>query len=230
MDTTISNVKHQHSSSKSSLKIRHRQIRALCDEETITVYQAYNAEIASHAVQHQKLNASPLFKPGRMTWIKPSWCWMMYRSGYSFKDKNQERILALKMRRTDFLVLLEKAVLATKMAARGTGDSKGVARDEGEEERRSDDVRVQWDPERSMRLERLEYRSIQIGIRGDTRTHWIMNSIVAIEDVTEMAQSLKAALDEDPRVSEQELVQRGLLPQEKPVEASKILHEILEMD
>jgi hypothetical protein len=24
------------------------------------------------------LSASPEFKVGRMTWIKPSWCWMMY--------------------------------------------------------------------------------------------------------------------------------------------------------
>jgi hypothetical protein len=53
------------------------EIRAVYDEETITVYQAYNAAIADAAVKHQKLNASPLFKSGRMTWIKPSWCWMM---------------------------------------------------------------------------------------------------------------------------------------------------------
>jgi hypothetical protein len=57
--------------------IPYRQIRALYDEETITVYQAYSSSIALAAVEHQKLNASPDFKLGRMTWIKPSWCWMM---------------------------------------------------------------------------------------------------------------------------------------------------------
>jgi hypothetical protein len=55
----------------------YRQIRALYDEQTITVYQAYSAAIAIPAVKEQKLCASPDFKPGRMTWIKPSWCWMM---------------------------------------------------------------------------------------------------------------------------------------------------------
>ena len=54
-----------------------RQIRAVFDSETITVYQAYPTAIASPAVKEQKLNASPEFKLGRMTWIKPSWCWMM---------------------------------------------------------------------------------------------------------------------------------------------------------
>jgi hypothetical protein len=58
-------------------EIPYRQIRALYDEENITVYQAYSAEIAVPAVEQQKLNASPQFKLGRMTWIKPSWAWMM---------------------------------------------------------------------------------------------------------------------------------------------------------
>src|SRR5881628_3004655 len=77
---------------------KQHQIRACYDEETITVYQAYNSEIATAAVHQQKLHASPQFRLSRMTWIKPSWCWMMYRAGYSYKDKNQERILALKMK------------------------------------------------------------------------------------------------------------------------------------
>jgi len=91
--------------------VPYHQIRALYDEETITVYQAYSPSIALSAVQHQKLNASPDFKMGRMTWIKPSWCWMMYRSGYSFKDSRQSKILALKMRHEDFERLLREAVV-----------------------------------------------------------------------------------------------------------------------
>jgi len=58
-------------------KIPYRQIRASYDEDTITVYQAYSAEIAIAAVQEQRLSASPKFSGTRMTWIKPSWCWMM---------------------------------------------------------------------------------------------------------------------------------------------------------
>lgn len=60
-----------------------RQIRALYDQEAITVYQAYSSVIAEPAVREQKLSASPEFKPTRMTWVKPSWCWMMYVDFYT---------------------------------------------------------------------------------------------------------------------------------------------------
>ncbi|USW50103.1 hypothetical protein Slin15195_G034220 [Septoria linicola] len=63
-----------------------RCIRAHYNTETITVYQAYNADIASAAISIQRLNASPLYTPSRMTWIKPSWNWTMSRSGYTFKE------------------------------------------------------------------------------------------------------------------------------------------------
>ena len=69
-----------------SSPIPYRQIRALFDDDTITVYQAYSKTIAEAAVREQRLTASPEFSGTRMTWVKPSWCWMMYRSGYSFKD------------------------------------------------------------------------------------------------------------------------------------------------
>jgi hypothetical protein len=55
----------------------YRQIRALYDISTITVYQAYSTLIADAAVNSQRLSASPDFKFSRMTWIKPSWNWMM---------------------------------------------------------------------------------------------------------------------------------------------------------
>lgn len=75
--------------------IPQRQIRALFDEDTITVYQAYSETIAEAAVKEQRLTASPEFSGTRMTWVKPSWCWMMYRSGYSFKDSRWAISLAL---------------------------------------------------------------------------------------------------------------------------------------
>lgn len=205
----------------------YRQIRAQYDDHTITVYQAYNAEIASSAVAHQRLNASPLFRPVRMTWIKPSWCWMMYRSGYAAKDANQERILALKMRREDFVGLLERAVLTTETAAASAVGTSAAGEDGGKADAAA---KVQWDPERSARLGRLDYRSIQIGIRGSLAAEWIERWIVSIEDVTERAKALKAALDADSDISEQELVARGLMPEEKPFHVSDDLRKILNMD
>ncbi|WDK14539.1 hypothetical protein CGRA01v4_05820 [Colletotrichum graminicola] len=106
-----------------------RQIRARFDEESITVYQAYNSAIAAAAVEAQRLDASPGFKVTRMTWIKPSWAWMMYRAGYSFKDPGRERILALKMRHGDFVDLLRKGVGDCSAAAYRSAPPPDICRD-----------------------------------------------------------------------------------------------------
>lgn len=96
----------------------YRAIRALFDNECITVYQAYNKEIAEAAVREQRLDASPSFR-SRMTWVKPSWCWMMYRCGYSYKDANQDHVLAIRMKHESFEAMLHQACLAHKSHTRG---------------------------------------------------------------------------------------------------------------
>lgn len=196
--------------------VPYRQIRAFYDESTITVYQAYSKEIASAAVREQKLDASPLFSPGRMTWIKPSWCWMMYRSGYSTKDPRQERILALKMKKEHFRELLTHAVVC------GNGSLTA--------EERLKNVRVQWDPERSPRIGMLPYRSIQIGISGKIRDRWVEEWIYEIQDVTAMALGLMEALRGNDDVTKENLEKMGLLPKEIPYEVDEELRTILKMD
>jgi len=211
----------------------HRQIRALHDASTITVYQAYNSTIASAAVAHQKLNASPAFRTGsRMTWIKPSWAWMLYRSGYSYKDANQERILALRMRHADFLGLLERGVLTH--GGQDETKSKDECEGGGEkgERKKSEHVKIQWDPERTVRLDKLDRglrRSIQIGIPGAMTEEWAEKMIVGIEDVTEEARKLKRLLDERPDVTDEEMVELGLVPLEGPYELPEELQRALGM-
>jgi hypothetical protein len=46
-----------------------------------------------------------------MTWIKPSFLWMMYRSGWATKQ-NQEYILAIKMKRSGFEWALKNSCLS----------------------------------------------------------------------------------------------------------------------
>lgn len=242
----------------STSAVPYRQIRAHYDDETITVYQAYNRGIATAAVREQKLHASPLFRPTRMTWIKPSWAWMLYRAGYSYKDPGQERILAIRMRHEDFLGLLRKAILtfghdgANKAESELEPQTSQPAPNESDEttpqpagfdeatgtKRRkhrdpaagkSPDVKVQWDPERTVRLEKLEYRSIQIGIPAALSPEWTEKWIVGIEDVTDRARELKRVLDEEPHVSDGELVERGLVPVERPFEISEELQKLLKM-
>lgn len=207
-------------------QIPYRQIRASHDGEYITVYQAYNNAIADAAVKAQKLNASPDFSPERMTWIKPSWCWMMYRSGYSYKDEGQSRILALKMKKEHFLGLLEQGVLSNHPSLHARVDKESTNKTAHE---RPTDVRIQWDPERSPKLEALPYRSIQIGIPRPLSTKWANEWIVSIEDVTERARELKKVVDEQPDISVDELVKRGLVPEEKPLDVPDEILTNLEM-
>ncbi len=61
-----------------------RDIRALFDDFTITAYQAYSPQIGRPAAASGTFSGTP-FKLDRMTWIKPSFLWAMYRSGWARK-------------------------------------------------------------------------------------------------------------------------------------------------
>ncbi|KAI3317940.1 ATP-dependent RNA helicase DHX8 [Xylariaceae sp. AK1471] len=207
---------------------KQHQVRACYDEETITVYQAYNSEIAAAAVHQQKLHASPQFRLSRMTWIKPSWCWMMYRAGYSYKDKNQERILALKMKHEHFIALLQNAILATGSNKSIPSDDHGISDKPTREMPAA--VKVQWDPERTPRLERLGYRSIQIGIPSSLAATWVDEWIAGIEDVTEKARALERELRGNQEVTDEELLRRGLVPLEREFPVPLEVQQALGMD
>ncbi len=69
-----------------------RLVRADYTDETITVYQAYSPQIADAAVRAARF--VPPFSRERMTWIKPSFGWMMQRCGWAHKS-GQERVLAI---------------------------------------------------------------------------------------------------------------------------------------
>jgi hypothetical protein len=197
-----------------------RQIRALFDADTITVYQAYSDAIASAAVDNQRLDASPDFKPSRMTWIKPSFAWMMYRAGYSYKDDRQSRILALKMTYEGFFALLRNAQLTHGAAQGGSSAAESHAAK----------VKVQWDPERTPKMGKLTYRSIQIGIPGLLVGEWVRDWIVEIQDVTDQARALKAAIDGDPAIPNQDLIDNGLVPLEREFQVPDDIRQILRMD
>lgn len=92
-----------------------RQIRASFNETTIRVYQAYSATIAVPAVDKGEFGIG--FKRTRMTWIKPSFLWMMYRCGWSDKDARQSHVLAIDITRTGFEWALCNSCLAHDTAS-----------------------------------------------------------------------------------------------------------------
>lgn len=79
-------------------------------------------------------------------------------------------------------------------------------------------------------MQKLEYRSIQIGIPGAVRDHWIDEWIDSTEDVTEMARAMKRELDEDGNVDVETLVKSGLMPEEKVYAVEQEIIDRLEMD
>lgn len=84
------------------------QIRATFDVNTITVYQAYGKKIALDASKNNKFQAP--FSFNRMTWIKPSFLWLMERSNWGNKS-NQNYILAIKIKRSFWEKSLNLGVL-----------------------------------------------------------------------------------------------------------------------
>ena len=87
-----------------------REIRAIYNAETIRVYQAYNNIIADEAIMLNKGGGGG--GGNRMTRIKPSFLWMMYRSGWATKQ-GQNRILAIDMDRIGFEEIVVNAVTST---------------------------------------------------------------------------------------------------------------------
>lgn len=170
-----------------------RQIRAAFSESTISVYQAFSSEIADAAVRRQTF--VPPFSRARMTWIKPSFAWMMYRSGWATKP-GQERVLRVELRRTGFDWALDHACL-TSFDRIGFRD-EAVWRDA----LRASPVRVQWDPERTLRLEELRWRTIQIGIGLPAMDAYCDEWIAGIEDVTPTLASIVDAVDHGATASD----------------------------
>jgi hypothetical protein len=164
-----------------------RQIRAKFGGETIRVYQAFSDEIAMRAVAEGTF-MSP-FKRSRMTWIKPSFCWMMYRSGWASKA-GQERVVGVDISRSGFETALSQSCL-THFERRIHGDSELWR-----ERLRTVAVRVQWDPERTVELQELPWRTIQIGLKGTALDAYLDKWISHIEDVTELVRAVERAVRE----------------------------------
>lgn len=176
-----------------------KEIRALYTEDTIRVYQAYSKVIAGEAVENGTFGGS--FKLDRMTWIKPSFLWMMYRCGWGTKE-NQEYVLAIDMKREAFDFVVQNAIISTY------DDSMDISHAEWKEQIKNSDIRCQWDPERDLFGNPLAYRSIQLGLRGDAVRKYVDEWIVNITDITSYVKELREQKDMDVDIS-------PLLPKEQ---------------
>lgn len=193
-----------------------RQIRAVYDENSVTVYQAYNPSLGAYAATHQRFPVT--YNRSRMTWIKPSFQWMMYRSGWATKQR-QERVLAIRITREGLAWALANAALSHY--------DKSVHPDRAvwaASLRRP--VRVQWDPERSLTLRPLPYRSLQVGLSGEAVGRYVDEWVVGIEDVTGLAHRIHGLVQAgDPRsLAEAEALRPPERPYPFPDNASSDIH------
>lgn len=123
----------------------------------------------------------------RMTWIKPSFLWMMYRTGWATKV-NQDKILAIDIKREGFDYMCRNAVLSSY-------DNKIYqSYDEWKVLLKNTEVRCQWDPERDIFGKPLDRRSIQLGIKGEMVEKYINEWIVNISDITDNVINLRTLI------------------------------------
>ncbi|MFD8590601.1 DUF4291 domain-containing protein [Streptomyces sp. NPDC059637] len=182
-----------------------QRIRARHTATTVTVYQAYAPHIGLPAARDGVF--PPAWKRDRMTWIKPSFLWMMYRCGWGTKE-GQETVLAVEISREGFEWALRHACLSHY--------EHGLHADRAawKQQLRHAPARVQWDPERDLRLQPLPYRSLQLGLAGEAARRYADEWTVSITDVTPLAQEVHALVRAGDLAAA-----RGLLPEEPPYPA-----------
>jgi len=164
-------------------------VRAAFDAETVIVYQAYRHEIADAALAAGTF-AAP-FSLNRMTWIKPSFLWMMYRCGWASRP-GQERVLAIRMSRSGFEAALAESCVS---------HFDPVLYPDRDAWRRAlvaCPVRVQWDPERALDGQPLQHRALQVGLSGSAITRYVTEWIRSIEDITSTLERRRHGLDQLP--------------------------------
>lgn len=161
------------------------EIRANFDRDSITVYQAYRDAVAKPALEKQKF-VEP-FSTKRMTWIKPSFGWMMHRSNWGLKH-GQNNILAVQISRTGWEKALSLGVL--------TSPEKSVFKsgNEWEEKFKAAKVHVQWDTERNYRGTALTYFSIQVGLSSNIIEEYVNDWVESISDFTPTVRKLHSLM------------------------------------
>ena len=175
-----------------------RHVMAAYDETSIVVYQAYKPSIARHAVKHARLGGAE-FSRERMSWIKPGFLWMMFRSGWASKV-NQERVLAVRIARAGFDALLAAAVHSSYVEA------VYGAHAEWKQALSGSDVRLQWDPDHDPHGNKLERRAIQLGLRGETLARYVDEWTLGIDDITERVHAERARVGSEALCTPRERV------------------------
>ncbi|WP_326612213.1 DUF4291 domain-containing protein [Streptomyces scopuliridis] len=173
------------------------RIRALHTASTITVYQAYPPALGLPAARDGRFPAA--WKRDRMTWIKPSFLWMMYRCGWGTKE-DQTTVLAVEISRDGFEWALAHACLSHYDRALYPDPALW------KRELKRSPARVQWDPERDLHLGALPHRSLQLGLSGEAARRYADEWTVSIRDVTPLGHRIHGLVREGELTAAAELL------------------------
>lgn len=189
-----------------------RHILAQFDADTVVVYQAYRPAIGRFAAEHGRFGGE--FSLDRMSWIKPNFLWMMYRSGWGTKE-HQEVTLAVWLNRSAFDAVLREAVHST-FIPEIYGDHGTWKKALG-----TSSVRLQWDPDHDPSGNPVERRAIQLGLRGDILARYANDWPVHIEDISAFVQQQREFVGGEER-------ERLTVPQEMvfPVADAKVARRL----
>ena len=162
-----------------------RVILAQSDSESVIVYQAYRPSIGHFAAKNGYFGGD--FSVSRMTWIKPNFLWMMYRSGWGAKE-GQEVTLAIRLARSAFDEILSQAVHST------FNSHVYASYDDWRHAVAASNVRLQWDPDHGPSGAPLERRAIQLGLRGPVVEKYVCDWVIGIEDISEFVAQQRQAV------------------------------------
>ncbi|NUY82506.1 DUF4291 family protein [Flavobacterium sp. MAH-1] len=126
----------------------------------------------------------------------------LYRCGWAEKE-NQERVLAIWIKKADFENILDQAVFSSFKTEHYRDQNSWKS------ELQNKEVRLQWDPDHDPYGNKLERRAIQLGLKGDILKRFCTEYAQKIEDITPFVRDQKSKLD-------QNLLQDLIVPIETP--------------
>ncbi len=189
-----------------------KHILAQYTADTVVVYQAYRPAIGLFAVEKQYFGGEFSYK--RMSWIKPNFLWMMYRSGWGEKQ-GQEITLAIYLKRNFFENILLNAYPSTNIG--------GIPAKDWARRIKTTDVRLQWDPDHDPRGQPLSRKAIQLGLRDKYLLPFRGEGIHKIENISAFVSEQRAVLKTNG-------LDDLVVPEEHVYEVSPEIRKVLFMD
>jgi hypothetical protein len=172
---------HEH---ESHLPLKGKFIIAQFDKDSVIVYQAFNDAIAKYAVDNQRFGGDS-YDFGRITWLKPSFLWMMYYSGWA-RNENQENVLAIRVSKQGFEHILRHAVMS-KFVRSIHSDQESW-----EKQLAQSGVHLRWESYHDLFGDKTERKAARIGLSGQELRRFNEEWILEIRNITDFVKEQQA--------------------------------------